>query len=607
MRERPLESLGWPLLAIAFLPLGSFAYLGQFSRLMSDDYCAVAVGRDLGAWQGTLYWFNNWAGSYANFFLKSVIAPLDVLLPRFMPAIIILIWLLGAIWLVRSASKTLGFHPRRPSAILAASLLVTASLNGFYSPQSYYWFAASTHYALPLALLTVYLALCAHVQQASPDARVGLWAVAGAILCFLTAGASEIFVAFQLTLLTLCLAPIIAFWRSDKLRGLAVVVGAGWFGTFVGFLLQLSSPGLATRAAVDAARFGHAIRDASDLLAVTLSRTFQHVGHPPAFAGFMLLFAVSFLHVRFSYRSLSSGSASEPPQLATRALGIGLAFQLLWAPALWRHASDDALFFGRFSAGYLLIVVLNLIMIIGYLVAIQGRDRLNQWLSEGRIHNLTVVNLLLFAVTLLFVMTQLRSIHYRAATFLFTSALSLLYVGAGQLRAAVDLPVNRRLRWLSLFAPGVALLSLSAIVFTALFGRGFVDARVLAPAAFLLVAPGLLWGSLYGVAYCQIRQSTRGGTGLATRLSLTLVITITFGILIGNTRLIPSFQSYARDWDARHQLILSLAEDGRRSVEVAPLAFDLADFVGVTTLGRDPSNRCALRYYDLYSIAVAEP
>ncbi len=607
IRHQPPRRFECLLLLFALLPLGLFAYLGQFSRLMSDDYCAIAVGREMGAWQGTLYWFNNWAGSYANFFLKSVIAPLDELLPRYTPIAIIIIWTLGAFWLASLVLKGLGFRPRRLGAIVIACALVTASLNAFYSPQSYYWFAASTHYALPLALLTVYLALCAHVLLRSADARVVRYAFAGALLCFCTAGASEIFVAFQLTVMSLFLLPIVVFWRRGEMRRLAIVVGAGWIATLVGFLLQVMSPGLAARAAVDAARFGHAIRDASDLLAATLGQTFQLVGHPPAFAGFMLLFCISFLVLRFSHRPQPETSELRSTRLAIRELWIGLVFQLLWIPLLWTHVSDDLRFYGRFSATYLLVVALNLILIIGFLVAIQQRDRLDRWLSEAPTANLMVISLVLFIVALLFALTQVRSIHYRAASFLFTSAISLLYVGTGQLDTATKISQIRRLLCSSLFALVIALVSLAAIVFTALIGRGFVDARILAPAAYALVFPGLLWGALYGIALGQIAGLANTGSILPVRFCLTLAVLITLGIVIGNARLIPSFQQYAREWDARHQQILSLRDAGHPSIAVAPLEFDLADYVGVTTLGRDPSNRCALGYYDLAAIEVIEP
>ena len=601
--HQPPRQFKWLALLLALLPLGFFAYLSQFSRLMSDDYCAIAVGRELGAWGGARYWYNSWAGSYANFFLKSALAPLDILLPRFTPIAIIIIWTLGAFWLGSLFLRGLGFRRRRLGALVIACALATAGLNAFYSPQSFYWFAASTHYALPTALLTVYLALCAHTLLLGVEARVGRWALAGALLCFCTAGASEIFVAFQLTLITTCLLPIVAFRRMGKLQNLAIVTGAGWLATLLGFLLQALSPGLAARAAEDAARFGQAVRDAPGLLTGTLGKTFQLTGHPPAFAGFMLLFCIAYLVLCCSYHPRPSTSEFRSTRLAKRELWLVLVFQLLWIPLLWSHLSDDPRFFGRFSAAYLLVVALNLVLIVSFCLAIRQRERLNQCLSDMPRANLVIISLILFIVSLLFALTQVRSIHYRAASFLFTCAISLLYVGIGQVDADINLTQVRRLRWLSLFALGIALVSLSAIVFTALIGRGFVDARILAPASFALVFPGLLLGALYGIAHSQNADMAHT---VPVRISLTLALLITFAIVIGKARLIPNFQVYAREWDARHQQILWLRAADQRSLALAPLSFDLADYVGVTTLGKDPSNRCALRYYDLDAIAIIE-
>ena len=44
----------WLIVALALVPLILYAYLGQFSRMMSDDYCITAVGQELGAWDALL-------------------------------------------------------------------------------------------------------------------------------------------------------------------------------------------------------------------------------------------------------------------------------------------------------------------------------------------------------------------------------------------------------------------------------------------------------------------------------------------------------------------------------------------------------------------------
>ena len=108
---------------------------------------------------------------------------------------------------------------------------------------------------------------------------------------------------------------------------------------------------------------------------------------------------------------------------------------------------------------------------------------------------------IIFATTLVclvacFALTQLRNINFRATAYLFTTAISFLVLLSMLPAAADEQPLARRVKWLSLYSLVVALVSLTAIVFAALFGRGFVDGRILAPASFLLVLPGLVWGIL---------------------------------------------------------------------------------------------------------------
>lgn len=597
-------SLRWFVVALSILPLMLFAYLGQFSRLMSDDYCAIAVGQELGAWEGMRYWYHSWAGSYANFLFKSAIAPLDTSVPAITPAIIVLIWLIGAVWLIVLALNSLQIDKRRwIIAVIVAAALVTASINAIFSPQSFYWFAASTHYTLPLALLTIYFALCLWIVRRQTRARIWLAAITGAVICFLAAGASEIFVAFQLTFVTLSLIPMIVIWRSTREPGLLLVGGAGWLATIIGFWLQINSPGLANRAAADDAMLGHALRNLPKLLEGTLGNFFKFAGHPPAFAGFMLLFAVTLLVARYGYQPPST-PGKQSPGLATRCLALGLLFQLLWMPQLWAHVSDEARYLGRFSEGYALVVGINALLTLGFVIALWQRHRLDRELINRPALVLRFHEAILTIVALLFVMTQLRSIHDRAAAFLFSSAIALLLIGAFQLSKAHCDQQALRLRQFSLYSFAVALISTAAIVFTALYGRGFVDARILSPASFVLVLTGLVCGATYGMALERTCHSSQSSSRFTSRLSMTVVLIISTGILLGNARLIPGFQRYAQDWDARHQRIVAMRDSGQLAIEVAPLAFDLANYVEVTTLGDDPSNRCALRYYGIDSLTV---
>ena len=573
---------------------------------MSDDFCAIAVGQELGAWEGMRYWYLNWAGSYANFFVKSAIAPLDTLAPAITPLLIVGLWWLAATFVLTHALRHLRIGPApRRLAVLLAGATVAASINAVYSPQSFYWFAASTHYTLPLALLTGCLGLPLWISSRHTRAQFVVGACLGAALCFVSGGASEIFVVFQLSFMTLCGLPMLLLWRNVQLRRPAAMMMVCWLATLAAFLVQLTSPGLANRVAVDAAQFGLAVRAPAELIARTLESTFEYLGHPPAFAGFVMLFAAGLLTtLRFGKTEYFRSE----PTIARRTLVMGFMFQLVWIPLLWTHISDEPQFLGRFSGGYLVVVIVNAILLIVFVLLMTQRDRLNNQIRGNVKSQLAASAIVLTAILALFALTQLRSIHFRAAAYLFASAVSLLVLLAGQLFAAEGDKTLRCLNLLALYSLVVAVACLAAIVFAALFGRGFVDERILAPAAYLLVVPGLLWGGYYGLALKRTLSSVDGnplGIRVITTGCAIVTVIISVGITFGHLTLVPDFQNFARDWDARHQQILEQRESGQRDIVVNSLGFDLADHVGVVELGRDPANRCARRYYDVDAIVVA--
>ena len=605
---QPARTVRWIALALAVLPLLLFAYLGQFSRLMSDDYCAIAVGQELGAWQGMVYWFSNWAGSYANFFFKSAIAPLDTLVPALTPAIIVGFWWLAGAWLVAQILAQLQFASSRNGlAVLIAAGLVAASINAFYSPQSFYWFAASTHYTLPLTLLTAFIGMIVWTARSHTPTRTVSVALAGATLCFVSAGSSEIFVAFQLSFLTLCLLPLLAFKRIGHWHKLAWLIGASWLVTLVAWVLQLSSPGLAIRATEDAALFGRALRSPAQLFSTTRDVTFEFLGHPEAFAGFMLLFGLGFLSTRFQNRAQFQDRVAPANCITMRPLLFGLAFQVFWIPLLWTHTSFQAQFLGRFSVAFLSVVAVNLLLVIAFLLLIWQRDRVTRVLGLRSDSMAIIVGATLVCLFACFAMTQIRNINYRATAYLFTTAISFLVLLSMLPAAADEQPSARRVKWFSQYSLVVALVSLAAIVFAALFGRGFVDGRILAPASFLLVLPGLLWGIYLGISFASFMVDGSSKTRLVEAVLFVSSIAVTIGMFLGHASLIPDFQAYSRDWDDRHQEILFQRESGQSVIVVSPLRFDMAEYVDITTLAHEPANRCARRYYGIDSITVIEP
>ena len=603
----------WLPVLLAFVPLILFVYLGQFSRMMSDDYCTIAVGQELGAWEGMRYWFDNWAGSYANFFLKSAVAPLDVILPRVMPAVIVVLWLAGLYWLLAQVLAWLPVDsPRRWAAAISA-LTIAAAINAFHSPQSFYWYAASTHYALPLAVLTLYAALALWTAQRAALSSAAL--LVGGLLCFISAGAAEIFVAFQAVFLSCCLLMALLLVRPAQRLRYVLVFGAGWLATLISLMIQLSAPGASARATFIVQTYGQPDRSLATLLSKTLGWTIEHIRDPDVIIGFLMLMALGLLITLLERKPRSTATAKPPALLLPAWLGFCLLVQLLFVPLLWAHTSDSPQLLGRFSPSYSVVICLNAAFILCFAVLIWQRKRINAHLQqyERSLWIICCTILFVFVFAILLLLTQIRNIHYRASFFLFMSAISVLATITQQIFSLTAVSSTSKLGWLGLLSYGTALLAIAVTLFLAWFGRGFVALRILTPSAYLLVFPGLIWGVYIG---CLIKDN-----GLSSRLglawikglkfvSLIIVVVITTGIVLGQMALIPDFRIYAEEWDARHQSIIAMRAGGQTVIEVPPLPAEFTAYLRVSEPPDNPKDinyQCAERYYDVDAVVVLEP
>ncbi len=405
----------WLMAALSLLPALLFVYLGQFTRPMDwDDFCLLKVGQEQGILGGTLHWLRDWTGSYASFFFINGLAPLDTLAPPIKTTLIIVLWLFGSFWLIFEGLARLGINRRRPLAAAAAALAVAAVLNSLHSPQPLYWYADD--YILLLPLLLMHLALW---LRPSPQSAWRL--IAGAALCFIAAGASEIAVGVQLAFLTFCLLMSFALLPSSVRRPHALFFGAGWLATLAGFIIQLSTAGAANRAAAIVDYVGMPDQPLSALMRDAFSRTFGYLGHPPIFGGFAMLLGVGMLVMLFGYRPPALPKPSKATGLVLPALWLGLIFQLLWLPALLllEQASKDPLVFRRLFG-------LNMALILAFLALIWQRRRIQAHLQKQARGLLIAWHMTAFAVlfALLFLITQ--SGNTESGGYLLTTALAFL-------------------------------------------------------------------------------------------------------------------------------------------------------------------------------------
>ncbi len=604
----------WLIVLLALVPALLFAYLGQFSRMIADDYYTIALGQELGAWDGMLYWYNSWSGSYTHFFLRSAMGLLDTLAPVITPPVIVALWLFGLSWLVFQGLACLRIgNSRRALAIAISALIIAASINAFYSPQSFYWHAASIPYTLPIALLTIYTAMAIWIaQRLGRNSSSLLGIIAGGMLCFISAGLSEVFLVFQITFLTLCLLMSFAFLRSPLRRPYVLSFGTGWLATLIGLGITVHAPGVARRTAYIVQRDGQPDRSIPILISETLNQTFGYIGNPQAFAGFILLMGIGLLVMLVKYKPRAVFEVSEPVELVAYSLWLGLVFQLLWLPLLWGgHTSDNPQFLGIWH-----FIVLNVALILSFLVMLWQRNRLNARLRKQERGLLIICYAIAFTFifVLLFALMHLGSVHHLALTYLFTSSLVFFGIITRQLLSMDSTSTAQKFGFLALCSYGFVLVLSTTFIFTILFvaGSGPVKPRILAPIAYLLVLPGLLWGAYIGYLvknYLPSSQASQAWIRFVKLGSLAIILLIGSSMVLVQVALIPDFQIYAREWDARHIEIIAQRDSGQTIIKVSPLTYDIAHYLDNSTLldQERVTNLYARDYYGVDSIVAAEP
>ena len=420
------------------------------------------------------------------------------------------------------------------------------------------------------------------------------------------------FLVFQLVFLTLTLISswftLAGPWRQH----FTYTVGMGWLASIVSLLIQLSSPGIAIRSASTIQVFGVPNRSALFLATETISRTYAYIVTPQVLGGFLMLLCLGLLVTLLALKPERVASKSRLVKGVVPGLCLLLLTQLVLAPLLWTQISNDPRVFGRYSLAFSSVIVLNLGLIASVLLVLRLRLRLRAKLGEINERVWLICLAISFAASfaLLALMTQVRSIDILARFYLLATLFTILLLITQQLLAAAPTSTGRRVGWLAILFCASAVLCTAALVVVALYGRGFVAARILAPASCALVFSGLLWGTFLGYLIKSSASSAGAGqSSLRILMLLCFVVILAIGgdLIVRFATLIPDFRQYAQEWDMRHNEIIRQRDAGNRHVEVQPLSFNLAAFIYTSVLDEPPSDRCASQYYGVDSITVIDP
>ena len=557
---------------LALVPLLLFAYLGLHSRLMLDDYIHLGLARDIGVWNAMQVLREIWNGDYSNFLLYGLLARLGTVAPALFALFLCASAFVGYTWLANTVLACLGIRRRRRAAsVVLAALATAAAINGFHHAQVFYWLTASVEYSWPAVMLLLGIAFAtatAHRLQSRTELILAVFAAT--LYAFANAGFSELYLIFQLTAVTLINVYVFIFQHGPKRKTYVILAVAGLLGTMASLPVQLSTPGVTLRSSLSVVA-GTPIfpaRHLPDLLDRTLGPMVEYIGLEASFAGFMLV-AFSGLFITLSVGN-SAPVDSKPWQtsFANAPIAFALVVQFLFIPVLWSHQSDNLQVLGRFSFSFLFVVCANLSAILLSLALLWRRDLLENALK--RQNGLMIYCLcILLLVSLLFAVTQVRSIHYKAASYLFATALSTLIMLTWQLTCMADEPRLRGLFRMSAFAAAGAVITLAALIGVKLWGAGYIVERALASATYALMLAGLMNGVTLG-ALIRLGFDTKNADAYWLQwlrlLSLLVALAIAAGMVIGQGQRISHARRAAEIWDANHVEITRLRDEGDPTV-----------------------------------------
>lgn len=598
-------ALVWLIVAFVSLPALLFAFLGLSSRLMGDDFGLFAASLHLSGWHNFLYWWNGWYSSYTFILFNDLLAPLGPeYIAQAFPAINIALWWLGMTWLFAIALRRLRLKQNRwPISAALAALMIAAAFTSFQTWESIFWYAASVRYVLPIGILMIYLAAAITFAD-RPYSRwlTSAASLLGALLCFAIAGFSELHSALQLLSLSLALPLVFALFDRTRIRTDVFLLAAGWLGTAAGLLLQLLNPGWSARLQkllqTDPA---DPVRSLPQFFVDTITTTLDFFCYPAGIPSFLLLMmsgmAGALLVSRRETFSITVASVS----LSARPFLLGLAVQLCFIPLLWSNMDASPAVFGLFNGS-----AINLVLIGVYLFMWWRRSQIETSLARHQHGMVRYILVNLGAALALISMTQSTGLPTRLAVYLFVNALLLFGNLSWQLHCIEADARSRHFAWAAAASVAFAFFAWALPVAVGHLSLGFVFKRTLAFSTLMQMLSALIWGGYLGFLIgrsCSLTPLPRTWIARFTWMCILVVASITIGMLAMQARLIPDFQTYAQDWDARHRRIVQLREGGESEIEVAPLRFDLSEFIsaeGRTFDGVSPY------FYQVDSIIAAD-
>ncbi len=233
--------------------LAAVAYLGTFTRYMSDDYCEAVSTRASSPLAAviTRYEDGDWraANRYSNLLFVGVMeSMLGWRNIEIIPAVMVILWGLGLVVLARQSRKLAGIEwPVLMDIFLGALLAFISILVAPNRFQILYWRSSmATHFA-PLVFLNFLMAGLLSRVHAKREAAASVWFTLGLFLAsFIIGGFSEPPVVVMVVSSALMFAYIWFFIKESPRQSLLIFTGSIFAGAVSALGVMAMSPAVAT-------------------------------------------------------------------------------------------------------------------------------------------------------------------------------------------------------------------------------------------------------------------------------------------------------------------------------------------------------------------------
>ncbi|MBC8098223.1 MAG: hypothetical protein H7Y11_02165, partial [Armatimonadetes bacterium] len=241
------QVIPYAVIFILLLQLLLYAYFGQYTRALADDFCFIATAETHGIFGSIAWWYNNWTPIYTSIFFQNIIGLANAL--PIVPPILLMLWLLATFWVVQQFGAWFGWQRLHLMAGVVSIMVVFSIIEGLPNIyQSVYWVSGAITHTLPVVIFTFNLGVILRAVRNTTSETVALpYLALVAGLCMVIGGFTSLFTVFQTAFFGMAAVGCWLFAPPTWKRRAVLLLGVACVFSLIAVLITYIAPGNAIR------------------------------------------------------------------------------------------------------------------------------------------------------------------------------------------------------------------------------------------------------------------------------------------------------------------------------------------------------------------------